>query len=486
IHLDPTSLHDQNPAHASFVPLATVLSRASRGPNPIRPHILFSIFAAESYILYFDRYTRHAFIALKSSATPSTVLSAWFCAMECAHMDDGAWAGGWSGGHSWEPTRGGEEGTDSAALAGCVKRVARVWPVIEEGLRGEGWDVGTNALETRAGTRFSVVGGEGREKALVEVGEEVWRVWREYERRGEEERKEKGREKWEWWQKWEVEMKEKEKEEKEKKDKERKERKEREKKDKERKGKEVKKDVVWPPLPPWPISWGLGKKSKNSENVVLVQSPIKEIANEAPSEAAASSATSPVSEAGSHTSRPRHRLRKWLSSTFLGSHPPRGREDRDSDASSSRSERPSTEKPSHDVLREKAAMEAAAADRPSSSVLSEKAAMEAAATHKPSSSILSEKAALEAAAAAKPSSSSVLSEKTAMEAAAADKPSSSSAPSEKAALQAAEAAEVAALAAAATAARNHASSSSEPPPPYSELVTKEAVDEGGESSGKTE
>ncbi|OAF59596.2 hypothetical protein VC83_03869 [Pseudogymnoascus destructans] len=159
IHLDPSSLHDPNPAHASFVPLATVLSHASRGPNPIRPHILLSIFAAESYILYFDRYTRHAFIALKSSATASTALRSWFCAMECAHMDDGAWAGGWSGGHSWEPMRGGKEGADSAALGGCVKRVARVWPVIEEGLRGEGWDVGTNALETRAGTRFSVVGG---------------------------------------------------------------------------------------------------------------------------------------------------------------------------------------------------------------------------------------------------------------------------------------------------------------------------------------
>ncbi|KFY73568.1 hypothetical protein V499_06358 [Pseudogymnoascus sp. VKM F-103] len=336
-------------------------------------------------------------------------------------MDDGAWAGGWSGGHSWEPTRGGEEGTDSAALGGCVKRVARVWPVIEEELRGEGWDVGTNALETRAGTRFSVVGGEEREK-------------------------------WEWWQKWEVDMKEKEKKEKEKIDKERRERKEGEKKDKERKGKgkgkEVKKDVVWPPLPPWPISWGLGKKSKNSENMVLVQSPIKEIANEAPSEAAASSATSPVSEAGSHTSRPKHRLRKWLSSTFLGTHAPRGREDRDSDASSSRSERPSTEKPSHDVLREKAAVEGAATD--------------------------------------KPSSTSVLSEKAALEAAAADKPSSSSVLSEKAALQAAEAAEVTALAAAARATQNEASSSSEPPPPYSELVTKEVVDEGGESSGKTE
>jgi hypothetical protein len=405
IHLDPSSLHDLNPAHASFVPLATVLSRASRGPNPIRPHILLSIFAVESYILYFDRYTRHAFIALKSSATASTALSAWFCAMECAHMDDGAWTGGWSGGHAWEPMRGGEEGTDSAALAGCVKRVARVWPVIEEGLRGEGWDVGTNALETRTGTRFSVVGGE-------EGG------------------------KWEWWQKWVVEKKETQRMESTSKTKE--------------KGKGVKKDVVLSPTLARSILGALGRKSKGSETMLLVQSPIKEIASEAPSEPATASTTPPASEAGSNTQRGKHWLRKWLSSTLLGSHAPRGREDRDSDASSSRSERPSTDKPSHHVLSEKAALEAAARDRPSSS------------------SILSEKAALEAAAPARPSSSSIL--------------------SEKAALQAAEAAEVAALAAA-VAAQNHASSSSEPPsPPYSELIAEKAADEGGNNNngGKSE
>ncbi|OBT83777.1 hypothetical protein VE02_07450 [Pseudogymnoascus sp. 03VT05] len=409
IHLDPSSLHDPHTAHASFVSLPTVLSHASRGLNPIRPHILLSIFAAESYILYFDRYTRHAFIALKSSATPSTALRTWFCAMECAHMDDGAWAGGWSGGHAWEPYRGGKEGTDSAALAGCVKRVARVWPVIEAGLKEEGWDVGTNALETRTGTRFSVVGGE-------EAG------------------------KWEWWQKWVVEEREARQTESTSKT----------------KGKEVKKDVMPspnPPLPPWPSIFGaFGRKSKKEENMVLVQSPIKEIASEAPSEAAAASTTPPASEAGSHTSRPKHRLRKWLSSTFLETHAPRGREDRDSDASS-RNERPSTDNPSHDVLSEKAALE------------------DAAATHKPSSSILSEKAALAAAAAT-------------------DRPSSSSILSEKAALQAAEAAEVAALAAAATAATaapNIASSSSEPPPPpYSELLTEKAADKEGESSGKSE
>lgn len=175
IHLDPSSLHDPDPAHASFVPIATVLAHAARAPQPINAHILLRIFAGESYILYFDRRTRHGFIALKSSATASTALHAWFCAMECAHLDDevwggrgaGRWAGGWK--HDWAGEMNyrhsylGELDSDASALWRCARRVTRVWPVIEDALKGEGWDVDTNALETRSGTRFSVVGGKGAE-----------------------------------------------------------------------------------------------------------------------------------------------------------------------------------------------------------------------------------------------------------------------------------------------------------------------------------
>ncbi|OBT69854.1 hypothetical protein VE03_00688 [Pseudogymnoascus sp. 23342-1-I1] len=176
IHLDPSSLHDPDPAHASFVPLATVLAHAARAPRPIDPRALLRIFAEDSYILYFDWRTRHAFIALKSSATSSTALQAWFCAMECAHLDDEAWAGGWEGGsrvaeYSSAYVGSGENVVAPAAvLEGCERRVGRVWGEIEGGLRREGWDVDTGALETRAGVRFSVVGGEERNK-LEEVGQ---------------------------------------------------------------------------------------------------------------------------------------------------------------------------------------------------------------------------------------------------------------------------------------------------------------------------
>ena len=95
--------------------------------------------------------------------------------MECAHLDDevwagrgaGRWAGGWK--HDWAGEMNyrhsylGELDSDASALWRCARRVTRVWPVIEDALKGEGWDVDTNALETRSGTRFSVVGGKGAE-----------------------------------------------------------------------------------------------------------------------------------------------------------------------------------------------------------------------------------------------------------------------------------------------------------------------------------
>ncbi|KFY60164.1 hypothetical protein V496_05436 [Pseudogymnoascus sp. VKM F-4515 (FW-2607)] len=316
IHLDPSSLHDPDPAHASFVPLATVLAQAAKGPGRIEPHILLHIFAPDSYILYFDPGTRYGFIALKSSATSSTALQAWFCAMECAHLDDETWAGGSAGAsRDWNSSGGdlGNVGTPATVLSGCARKVERVWGEIERGLRGEGWDVDVNALETRTGVRFSVVGGE------------KWSRWEKKEKKGNKE--EKGK----------TEKKEK-KETKDKKDK----------KEERNKGKEVGRGE-----PSSPVQY-LSSETANSESSSPFQSPTREAAT-TPIAATASTNSLPLEAEGVSPSRSKLRLRKWLSST-LGSRS-RGK---DKDSSTPRDGGGVPDDNPDDNLSEKAALEEAA------------------------------------------------------------------------------------------------------------------------------
>ncbi|KFY04501.1 hypothetical protein O988_00721, partial [Pseudogymnoascus sp. VKM F-3808] len=244
----------------------------------INPHIFLRIFAAESYILYFDRRARHAFIALKSDATASTALKAWFCAMECAHMDDEAWAGGWVGMRSFsdgEINYVGKLDSDAAALYGCVVRVTKVWREIEEALKREGWDVDVNALETRASLRFSVVGGRVSKR---------WTRWGKEERQLKKECGEKGEE-----------------------------------------GDKVKKDgQVEPSSPVQYITLGPPTQSEtsslnqlpsfgttHSETSSPFQSPTRETYHKTSSEASTTNLKAPE-EGTTRTSRGKLRLRKWL------------------------------------------------------------------------------------------------------------------------------------------------------------------------------
>lgn len=161
-----------------------------------------------------------------------------------------------------------------------------MWPVIEEGLKGEGWDVDTNALETRSGTRFSVVGGEGT------------KGWRRWGGRGGESK---------------------------------------ERREKRNKVKEV--GQAEPSSPGNNLCFrttnsetsspgnNLGFGTTNSEISEPFQSPTREVAT--------TSTSSLPSEAVPHPPRSKLRLRKWLSSALGRS--ARGRQDR-GDASISREE----------------------------------------------------------------------------------------------------------------------------------------------------
>ncbi|KFY08502.1 hypothetical protein V492_06172, partial [Pseudogymnoascus sp. VKM F-4246] len=177
-------------------PLATVFSRAANAPEPIEPRLLLEMFAKESYILYFDRRSRHGFIALKSSATASTALRAWFCAMEYAHLDEETLAGGWEDTiRAWSYYSGpmGNVGTEATVLRWCVKKVERVWEDVERALKSEGWDVDVNALETRAGTRFEIVGGEEKRTWGWWMGSYEGKGWTQIKRVSERTEEKKGK-----------------------------------------------------------------------------------------------------------------------------------------------------------------------------------------------------------------------------------------------------------------------------------------------------
>jgi len=137
------------------VPFSSILIQLSK-PDPktgsysspsLRTSPLISLFSQQDYIMWYSPSLQTFSIVLKSTADASTHLKAWLHALVCAkRINDSAITPKDSYSDDWILEK----------LHGSLDSINGRWPTLQTLLLQKGWDIFTDAIETRSGTRIEI------------------------------------------------------------------------------------------------------------------------------------------------------------------------------------------------------------------------------------------------------------------------------------------------------------------------------------------